>query len=235
MSSTPVRSFSSAAAVMAFPRISFELGRTFPACLSATERSRPRCVRPTSTHPSSRPREPVPSCVPSSSTELALRAHLAGLVAPRAASPPSSVSALEPRAVHRKAWTCRCVRPGRCAFHDARARFGESPSPISRCFLGVPRERVFSIRCLTFRHHRALSARLDSTRASRVCAGDRDRFHRLPREEHSVSAIQKAFPRRAPRPFPSARRTHEQPCSDSQAAPGGAGTSGPLAVTRALT
>lgn len=48
-----------------------------------------------------------------------------------------------PRAVHRKAWTCRCVRPGRCAFHDARARFGESPSPISRCFFGFPRERVF--------------------------------------------------------------------------------------------
>lgn len=96
-------------------------------------------------------------------------------------------------------------------------------------------ESFFSIRCLTFRHPPALSATLDSTRASRVCAGDRDRLHRAPREEHPASAIQKAFPRRAPRPFPSARRTHEQPCSHTQAAPGGAGTSGPSSVTRALT
>lgn len=61
-----------------------------PGVPSGYRAPRPRCIRPTSTHPSSRPREPVPSCDPSMLTRLAppcSHTHPMGLEAPWDASP----------------------------------------------------------------------------------------------------------------------------------------------------
>jgi len=61
-----------------------------PGVPSGYRAPRPRCIRPTSTHPSSRPREPASSCDPSVDTRLApphSQTHPAGLEAPWDVSP----------------------------------------------------------------------------------------------------------------------------------------------------
>jgi hypothetical protein len=112
---------------------------------------RPRCIRPVSTHPSSRPREPVTSCDPEPLRSLRFVLTPPGLEAPWAASPCLRHCCRK----NREACT------GRLGPADARgrgnARFttrvfaSANRCERTRCLLGI-RRRHGSITPLTLRH-----------------------------------------------------------------------------------
>lgn len=119
----------------AFPRSSWELDRAYSACLATSERhdrdaSDRLLLTRALTHENPLRRvlpNIIEACASSSPRGLG---STAGRLATRV------LPLVEPRRVHRQAWTCRCARPGKRAFHVARLRFGE-PSWRVWSFFGI--------------------------------------------------------------------------------------------------
>jgi hypothetical protein len=118
----------------AVPRSSCELDRAYSACLATSERhdrdaSDRLLLTRALTHENPLRRvlpNIIEACASSSPRGLG---STVGRLATRV------LPLVEPRRVHRQAWTCRCVRPGKRAFHDTRLRFSE-PSWHGRSLFG---------------------------------------------------------------------------------------------------